>query len=1068
MKKTTLLRLMKLSLWIAGISLLLTIATGLAVRALVKQKDIEHFLSEVVKKQTGGRLTFQVEAFDVLREIRITHIQFTGPKTEVGFGEGGELADEPLITFENVKIDLAVRGLWRGALKVAAYIDKPSISLNLRKEQNNLGGLLAYRAKNFPKAESLTPWFELPILPISLDKIFIPGSFQLTELLISNVSLKFVNDSLDVQLGPLDISSFLKIYRKTIKGSLKLATDLTKLKFKIKDKEGLWNIRLENEFQIRSWTEYGFTSTNKVSGSYLTQPLILSNSLQVKIAPDLTSFQLEDLKFDVGNEIKLIGDFLVQFPKHSLLHGTLRSNFQTNINLDNPITRILENMMRLKTSGRFKGKLSVDGPFEISENKLPIQLPLSNVTFQADQIQASLGKEINLRNLKSLGEIQITSTDNDIHISPKVSLSFADFSFESNNIQINARDFESSLTSKATLFLKKLDSLKLALNVKSISAKLSKKEILNENLKVDVEASSLEKLSNFYMLGNGSMGNLVQSKFEVKCNSPCGKVDVGVSFVAQKLMPFVEILKNNVAKEAVKYLPSFLEGSVEGGLEAALLVPSFDKKEILPEDLAPTWKIHGDVKNLSLKVPFQAASVAGLNAAIKAEGSLLKSSISSGFQLEKLGVSPSATQSFQIEKVEFTAKTDVNLTNLKLIKEKATTATSWQLKAKNILAALPKEYSLSNHSVEGRLSSSGIKNVQLDIDRASIANSALDANLQLTANLNAKDINSYFLVHLYPQKLESYVPGLKAGGTLSYKGQLDVKSFDRLSLTSFSKLEAIHLSYAQAGGSRFEVGSIEGRIPISFHENISDLKKWFQKNENKNLTETIDNYLKSESKVNEISMPESNLLSWRDARPSQDRNLKIYKAFLNGVGIEEFEGGVEISSKAIMVKNFLGKVLGGRIQGSAFLPISPMPERVLLTAHVKGIDSSQIPLLIGKKNSGGPSQPISGNFHLDFLVRNSQLDGVFDVTSIGAEQMNYMLEMVDPDHADSSINNIRRALKVGSLKKALVVIKRGEMSLDMDVRLVGAPIPLPNLNGIKVSNMIENIKADILEKKESL
>ena len=112
--------------------------------------------------------------------------------------------------------------------------------------------------------------------------------------------------------------------------------------------------------------------------------------------------------------------------------------------------------------------------------------------------------------------------------------------------------------------------------------------------------------------------------------------------------------------------------------------------------------------------------------------------------------------------------------------------------------------------------------------------------------------------------------------------------------------------------------------------------------------------------------------------------------------------------------------------------------------------------------------PISGNFHLDFLVRNSQLDGVFDVTSIGAEQMNYMLEMVDPDHADSSINNIRRALKVGSLKKALVVIKRGEMSLDLDVRLVGAPIPLPNLNGIKVSNMIENIKADILEKKESL
>ena len=1068
MKKTTLLRLMKFSLWIAGISLLLTIATGAALRALVKQKDIEHFLSEVIKKQTGGQLTFQVEAFDILREIRISHIQFTGPKTEMGFGEGGELSDEPLISMEQIKIDLAVRGLWRGALKVAAFIDKPSISINLRKEQNNLGGFLAYRAKNFPKAESLTPWYELPTLPISLDKIFVPGSFQLTQFLVSNISLKFVNDSIGIQIGPLDISSFLKIYRKTLTGVLKLETDRTKLTIKTKDKEALWNMSLKNEVQIRSWTDFGLTSTNKISGSYLLHPLILNKSVQMKLAPDLTSFQLEDLKLDLGNDLKLVGEFFLQFPKHSLLNGNLRANFQTNINLDNPITRILEKMMNLKTSGRVKGKLSLDGPFEISENKLPILLPLSNITFQADQIQASLGKEINLKNLRSLGEIHITSKDKDIQISPKASLAFTEFYFESHNMQLKARDFESSLTTKATIFLKKLDSLKLALNLASISAKIDKKEILNENLKLGLEASSLEKLSNFLLLGSGSLGPLIQSRFEVKCNNPCNKVDIGGSLVAQKLMPFLEILKSDASKDVIKYLPSFLEGSVEGGLEVSLLVPPFDKKEILPEDLAPAWKFHGDLKNLSLKVPFQAASVAGLNAGIKAEGTLLKSSISLGFTLDKLAVSPSPTQSFQIDRVAFTAKTDVNLTNLKLIKEKATTTSTWQLKAKNIQASLPKEYTLSNHSLEGRLATSGLNNVQFDIDKAAFANSALDANLQLNANLGAKDISSQFLVHLYPQKLEAYVPGLKAGGTLSYQGKLDIKSFDRLSLTSFSKLEAIHLSYAQEGGSRFGIASIDGRVPISFHENISDLKNWFQKNEPKNLTDAVANYLKSEAQVNEISMPESNLLSWRDAHPNQDRNLKIYKAFLNGVGIEEFEGGVEISSKAIMVKNFLGKVLGGRIQGSAFLPISPIPERILLTAHVKGIDSSQIPLLVGKKNSGGTSMPISGNFHLDFLVRNSQLDGVFDVTSIGAEQMNYMLEMVDPDHADSSINNIRRALKVGSLKKALVVIKRGEMSLDLDVRLVGAPIPLPNLNGIKVSNMIENIKADILEKKESL
>jgi len=827
-------------------------------------------------------------------------------------------------------------------------------------------------------------------------------------------------------------------------------------------------MKLNNEFQIRSWTDFGLESNNKISGSYLTAPLILDTSFLFKMAPDLTSLNLTDLKFALGNDIKLVGAFFAQFPKHSLLGGTLRSHFQTNINLNNPLTHILDKLFGLKTSGRFKGKLSLDGPFALTEAKLPTLLPLSNITFQADQIQASLGRELNLRNLQSMGEIHITSTDNDIKIAPKVSLTFDEFSFEKENIQIRALDLKTSLTSKVTAFAQRLDSLKLTADLAAFSARIAKKEIIKENVKIDVEASSLEKLSNLFIFGSGSMGQLVQSKFELKCDSPCQTIHLGGSFAAKKMMPFLETLKINVPNDSIKYIPSFIEGSVEGSLEAAILVPALDKKDFSPEDLSPRWKITGDLKNLSLKVPFQATNLTGVHAGFKAEGGLLTSSIASVLTLDKLGVSPSPTQSFQLNAVEFSAKTDVNLRNLKLIKEKATTSTSWFLKAKDIKAAFPKEFTVSNHSIEGRLSSSGLNHLQFDIDKSSLASSGMSAELHLKADAAKKDIHSKFSVKLFPQKFESYVPGLKADGTLSYEGNFAISALERLSLDSVSKLENVHLSYVQDGGMRLGVESMEGRVPVSFYENISDLKKWFQRNESKNLTDTIANYLQSEAQVNEISMPESNLLSWRDTNPGRDKNLKIYKAYLNGVGVDEFEGGVEISSKAILVKNFQGKVLGGRIQGSAFLPISPVPERILLTAHVKGIDSSQIPQLIGKQNAGRASLPISGNFHLDFLVRNSQMDGVFDVTSIGAEQMNYMLEMVDPDHADSSINNVRRALKIGSLKKALVVIKRGDMSLDLDVRLVGAPLPLPKLNGIKVSNMIENIKADILEKKESL
>ena len=199
---------LKFGIWAVLAFFSLTALTAVILRLAVKQSDVEKWVQRAVFHQTGGKLEFKVEHFDILNHISIRNISFTGPQSDLGSGNQDELAKDALLRIDHIEIIPKLTSLWRGVAKIKKFsITRPQFYLSLAKADDNLTGLLKYRAKNFPPKATTTPWYELPKLPFKLDQIFIPAAITLDEFQLSNLEIKFSNDNLVSFLGPITLNA---------------------------------------------------------------------------------------------------------------------------------------------------------------------------------------------------------------------------------------------------------------------------------------------------------------------------------------------------------------------------------------------------------------------------------------------------------------------------------------------------------------------------------------------------------------------------------------------------------------------------------------------------------------------------------------------------------------------------------------------------------------------------------------------------------------------------------------------------------------------------------------------
>ena len=69
-----------------------------------------------------------------------------------------------------------------------------------------------------------------------------------------------------------------------------------------------------------------------------------------------------------------------------------------------------------------------------------------------------------------------------------------------------------------------------------------------------------------------------------------------------------------------------------------------------------------------------------------------------------------------------------------------------------------------------------------------------------------------------------------------------------------------------------------------------------------------------------------------------------------------------------------------------------------------------------------------------------------------------MLFYVDPYEQNPTIADIRSALNLGEVRRVSIPLRNGEVGLDVDVRVLAAPIPTPKLTRFPIRQILQNFK----------
>lgn len=204
--------------------------------------------------------------------------------------------------------------------------------------------------------------------------------------------------------------------------------------------------------------------------------------------------------------------------------------------------------------------------------------------------------------------------------------------------------------------------------------------------------------------------------------------------------------------------------------------------------------------------------------------------------------------------------------------------------------------------------------------------------------------------------------------------------------------------------------------------------------------------------------------------------LAIKRVEAANLELSKMEFDLELRQNWFAVNQFVISFLGGKIQGDfqfAFDPtakeLKDIPRHLRTSVHMTRLDTRKLvdrfPNLKGKGSGLNLfSNPyLDGTVHLLFDLRTSDLGGGIEITSIGKEQLKMMLYYVDPYEQNPTISDIRKALAFGEVRQVSIPLKNGEIGMDVDVRVLTAPIPTPKLTRFPISQIIQNFKEQALK-----
>lgn len=369
----------------------------------------------------------------------------------------------------------------------------------------------------------------------------------------------------------------------------------------------------------------------------------------------------------------------------------------------------------------------------------------------------------------------------------------------------------------------------------------------------------------------------------------------------------------------------------------------------------------------------------------------------------------------------------------------------------------------NDHTVERITAPESSKGITSDL---AASDSRQRKPLNLAAVLpNSTEVNLSAKIDLAP--IPNYVPQVETSGRTVSDVSIVIDSEQNLQLRTSPTFENISVSAEKiVPNYPIFLENLTGSFPVDFSANLNDLLENFQKNEsdeNDSFEDVLSRSVNRRRLLERASSDRSRNLN-RGAVEGvvNDKPIQISRIRVGGFDVSDINVNASLDATGFYVDNAEFVTMGGVGSASLFVALTPMPSRVSTSFHLAGVNTEEIPyrLRLDEIPKDIATSNFSMNSHIDFLLHDQTLNGDVDITEIGRDQAAYFLDLLDPKGEDSNINNARLGLKLGYPKGIKIPIRNGLMDIELDIRSVGVPLPIPDVKGFSVISLIENVKTD--------
>jgi hypothetical protein len=1066
---------------------------------VVDTKKFTTFLVATVREQTGAQLAIGRLSFNPFRGFRAKNITLT-PRSQ----------QTPLLSLQDVNVTYNLWALLYGTIRIdQANISGGQIEITkkdqhwnfeelLNQEPQVTGNLTSSNAKTKQNQNEMPKPIGVLITELTKD-LFIPVRIAISDVGFERLSVsakEIDQNGLHHHYHVKDAA--LKIGITALAHSLSLTTAVSAAAIQYND-QTYDKITFDLSTQIASDPK---TRTFQISQLTFKAFDVLTTRLSAAISANDSIPTALDYRIDFDNQLNLklpdsirrrIGPAFTASGNMQLIlneaKGTFDLNDVTGPDLQSTLKKILPEMMSLT----------------IKTKDINIQSPEQGLTIRSAnlnmQVKESKSADKNI-NLAIAGDQRIS----DINLMTQID-------GEKNNYQLS--DLNIGIKSDIAITRHRKSSASILAQVPNIIIQRKQYEPIRLPFKISIEGSDQptdHQTANqtdyeTRVKLNADIGEYAATDINLECQKNCEKFSVEAHQRTPSFAKIWEILRPTLIQIIPpKFQPELVAGEQNFNLSLLGSIPKKDTERIDLSNLTAEMRASFGMQGINVKLPGNQVSINDGSVDIKVDGhqnsiklvvnsnipkasALLSNRQKNGnmteidrFNLNQVFYAKSRTRTWpkSLRDVNITGDTIIELGTLSIANLLKTPIKQTKISAKTkILAAKTARIErLAVSLPDFGASLSAAASVKLDEKLI-----PLDAKAHLEASVG--DIPSDYLV------------GYSATGRVSSNFDLttsDMKeiliqgalTLDHLTLksthfTSTVKSQGPSPDHLEKTTDPLAIEDAHGTIPISM---ILDLQRSTDENHSDHLEDFnsgSDNLVASDQQIQNLA---DQYLQKNQTQSSADTTIAVnadYSSFrpffpsrtpitinrlqIKKLTMENTELDMTVAQNMIALNNFSTKFLGGKIQGEAIIGYKNKLSQVKAAVHLTRLDTEKLVKTIPglrKKARGifGTSDPyVDAAAHIQYDLTTNDMAGGLNITSIGKDQLRMIMYYLDPTDSDTSISAIKAALNVGEIKLVAIPIKNGEIGVDVDVRLLSAPIPTPKIQGFPIAKLVSNFQS---------